>query len=206
MRAHSRRRPGFTLIELLVVIAILISLLLPAVQQAREPARRTMTLTRTVPDTTCGEPGAAYGYALSMGTSPFGDDGMFIGYSGLTAPKPVRIRDVTDGTTNTILGGESNYQLEDYLWSTFSCHAKAGEVRRGSHRWGPGDPGVSLGSASGDFNINLAAKRKTWRSDHPGGVQMLLTHASGHFMREKMDAQILDDLASWEDGDILGEF
>ena len=79
----SRRSRGFTLVELLVVIAIigvLVALLLPAVQAARESARRTQC--------------ANHLKQLGIGAQNFHDVRLFLPPSRISQPPP----DVPDGT------------------------------------------------------------------------------------------------------------
>lgn len=176
----------------------------------------TMVLPRAVPFEPCDEDGAPTSYGASMGIHDAGTsyltepDGMFPGRNHEKI-KPTLFRDVTDGLSNTIMCGEFNYRLEDYLWSghSSSCASNAayqGTPRWGSHRWGGGYSGVAMGDTSGDFNVNLDANRSTWRSDHVGGAHFLLGDGAVRFVSENIDAELLDALATKSGGEVIGDF
>jgi prepilin-type N-terminal cleavage/methylation domain-containing protein len=129
--------------------------------------------------------------------------------------KAIQLREVTDGTSKTLLVVEQSNWCRDKTGQEVDCRAD-------------NDHGFSMGPAKGDpwkraFNItalmhrvndlalaNIGVERDgpntPIQSVHPGGAFIGFADGSVHFLSESTDIQTLYDLANRDDGRTLASF
>jgi prepilin-type N-terminal cleavage/methylation domain-containing protein/prepilin-type processing-associated H-X9-DG protein len=288
---HERvARTGFTLIELLVVIAIigiLVALLLPAIQAAREAARRcgctnnlrqiglatlnyhdqlkhlpppkinaswtthhagtlmlllpyveesslyaridltkeawdpvnqpftkgslplylcpSMSLPRAVPhpNGACKEKFGPGSYLISSRTHKLSKtlNGAFAN------PAPdgqydLSLRQITDGSSKTLLVGEINYGLQSMVWN--DCPDDLGQPKWGDQTWASGYWGEAFGHMCAErpelynnndiFDPNFSLR--VFRSDHSGGVYFVYLDGSVRFLPDSSDLHVRNALVT----------
>lgn len=135
-------------------------------------------------------------------------DGMFFGCSS------IRMRDITDGTSNTIMVGESRTsvyskdgQQMDY-WQ-FGCPQSGGWVLGGvggtEYSEGLGSAVVKI-NANLDLTMNGVLMEMAFGSYHIGGAQFALADGSARFISENVDQRLYEALATRGNGEVIGEY
>ncbi|MEW4564696.1 DUF1559 domain-containing protein [Bremerella sp. JC770] len=134
--------------------------------------------------------------------------GMFWGNSN------VSFRDVTDGSSNTLLLGERAWQISNPAGGKYDCYAAQIYGVGGTSALSNNAKGVM---ANGDGGLNgvhyAAACRRGYSSNHPGGAQFVLVDGSVRFLPEttpdipnaNKDNVVFENLQNRNDGNVIAE-
>lgn len=124
-----------------------------------------------------------------------------------------RIGDIKDGTSSTLLIGESAYNIPDYKF-TASETICVGQSRYSFTLWNNPYPTSTGFSTQYLFNPkdkpNDGVYDSNWvgsfRSDHVGLVNFVMADGSVHGITENIDEVLLDAMATRASGELIGEF
>jgi prepilin-type N-terminal cleavage/methylation domain-containing protein/prepilin-type processing-associated H-X9-DG protein len=172
----------------------------------------SMVLPRAVPERGCGEVLGPGSYVISSRS----EYGLHTRLDGAFAnPEPdgaysLDVRHITDGLSNTLLVGEVNYGHEAFLWQ--DCDA-AGTTKWGDQTWAGGYWALAWGhmSAKRPHLYNNSStffdpdSKRTFRSDHPGGVQFVMLDGSVQFLSNDSDPSVRVSLVTREGGEAAYE-
>ena len=129
------------------------------------------------------------------GTAPVNDDGQCEGDGILYHNSRIRIGEIMDGTSNTIMIGERLTNVDDGWYSTWAGMVSEGEEAfqrvLGSADHVPNDP---------------AAHFDDFSSRHVGGAHFVLADGSVHFVSQSIDTGVYQGLATRNGQEIAGEF
>jgi prepilin-type N-terminal cleavage/methylation domain-containing protein/prepilin-type processing-associated H-X9-DG protein len=119
-----------------------------------------------------------------------------------------------DGTSKTLLIGESNYGFSDWVWG--NC-GRAGQPKWGDQTWAKGYWPFAwghidwltyehFGKSSYNARQILVNNQRVFRSDHPGGAQFVFVDGSVRFVPETIDYPVLGALVTRAGGETVTAF
>lgn len=117
------------------------------------------------------------------------------------------IKQITDGTANTILVGEVRPACSSHLrdgWMHVNSFTFIGTTGGINAPACPDEPGYD--SASACNHENAWAPAQAFRSKHPGGANVALADGSVHFLASDIDYVTLQKLGDRRDGQTIGSF
>ncbi len=146
---------------------------------------------------------------IGNATGCMGADGMFWGDSR------VSFRDVTDGSSNTILLGERAWEIPNPSGGKYACYAAQifGAGFSSGGLWGDSKAVMANGGGGLNSVIYASACRRGYASQHPGGAMFVMVDGSVRFISETSpdiadevaDNLIFENLQNRNDGNVLAE-